>query len=238
MNYPDLEEIFLKLLAWLRKFGIPLQMRFLIPVVLNPRYMLFEERRLFLELKKRKNSKCWWQNCGGEKQFLERIFFEEMWITPRGVGLQKFLSDVLWTIEEKSKEYNGLFELLKYKPTGLFNGLISTTIKISNLNISASSPLTYRIILKNPFDGNVYVLAVSDNAENIRKHWDYLLYQLIPQITSSKDKVSPKSDSNSLNIELDSELIQFLLSKVESLAQVKLIEYSCSHQLVRRRRGN
>lgn len=145
-----------------------------------------------------------------------------MWVSPRGIGLQQFITEVFWNCEDwfPSKD-NELFQLLKYKPTGFLGGLISTTMKLS----TSSPPLTYRIVLKNPHDKNVYVLAVSDNEETIKKHWDYLIRNLIPHIQATRASSptnTPKSNSNSStpDLELDKELIQFVLSKVESLSQV------------------
>ena len=136
-----------------------------------------------------------------------------MWVSPRGIGLQQFLTEVFWYREDiyPSKE-NGLFQLLRFKPSGLIGGLISTTMKLS----TSSPPLTYRIVLKNPFDKNIYVLAVSDSEINIRKHWDYLIKTLIPQTNSTKQSENKTTST----IDFNEELIQFLLTKVESLAQV------------------
>eukprot|EP01117_Protostelium_nocturnum_P007953 TRINITY_DN2838_c0_g1_i1.p1 TRINITY_DN2838_c0_g1~~TRINITY_DN2838_c0_g1_i1.p1 ORF type:complete len:1012 (+),score=378.91 TRINITY_DN2838_c0_g1_i1:198-3233(+) len=97
-----------------------------------------------------------------------------MWITPR--TQQKFGSGALWnTLEEIF-----IFKILKQKTTGrgFLDAVISTV---------QQSPLTFRIVLQNKFDGQSWIIAVSDSEEMIRKHWSFLFESLLPQVKSLRE---------------------------------------------------
>ncbi|PRP73475.1 hypothetical protein PROFUN_02484 [Planoprotostelium fungivorum] len=93
-----------------------------------------------------------------------------MWISPR--TLSNFPgSGALWnTVEEIY-----VFKLLKQKSTGrgFLDAVISTV---------QSRPLTYRIVMHNKVDGQSWIIAVSDQEDNIRKHWSFLFESLLPHV--------------------------------------------------------
>jgi hypothetical protein len=111
---------------------------------------------------------------------------------------------------------------------------------VRSVNPLEKNPLTWRIVIHNPFDNQTYVLAVSDTESVIRKHWKSLLDELIPHIYALKD--SPElviedddfvfiEKENSVPIEnprtkynystFEEEVILYLFGKVSSLAQLE-----------------
>ena len=123
----------------------------------------------------------------------------------------------------------------------LLDGVLRTVSTVNPLE-GFNPSLTYRIVLYNPYDKTYYVIAVSgitkfqsvelittETEKTIRKHWKYLLEQIIPQINSLKDRKSDlkssKDDSETQDQQEtpDEEVIQFILSKVNSLAHVIII---------------
>jgi hypothetical protein len=118
-----------------------------------------------------------------------------MWVLPR---IDNYFV-LFWEVLEENK----YFRKLKYKRKGLFMGVVTTVRVINPLD---SNPQAFRIVLKKK-NNEHWLLAVADVQETIDKHWHYLVNELLPLTTQIEDD--------------EEAVIQFILSKVQSLATLE-----------------
>jgi hypothetical protein len=129
-----------------------------------------------------------------------------MWVLPR---IDNYFV-LFWEVLEENK----YFRKLKYKRKGLFMGVVTTVRVINPLD---SNPQAFRIVLKKK-NNEHWLLAVADVQETIDKHWHYLVNELLPLTTQIEDD--------------EEAVIQFILSKVQSLATLEEGEEGKNEQKV------
>jgi hypothetical protein len=93
--------------------------------------------------------------------------------------------------------------------------------------LEKGQPLTYRIVLRNEKDETIFILAVSDDELQIKKHWNQLFCEILPHIFFSFQK-EPDSTSSQITPEMinhylaEDEIFQLLCNKIAALSQVCL----------------